>query len=60
MKLGDSRGKLHGGQVGLSGLIPLRSDGSCGSHAERLDHVSNGQRRSIENQKMTLGSQETY
>ncbi len=45
---------------GLPGSSPLGSDGSCGSQAGRLDHINGGQRCSMESQKMTLGSQETY
>ncbi len=41
------------------GSSPLRSGGSCDSQAERLDHISGGQRQSNDSRK-TLGSQGTY
>jgi hypothetical protein len=46
MKLrGNSRGKLHEGQGGLSGSSSLRLDGSCDSQAGMLDRVDGSQRQ---------------
>ncbi len=41
---------------GLPDLISLRSDGSRGSQAGRLDRINGGLRRSRESQKTTLGA----
>jgi hypothetical protein len=38
----NSRGKLHASQGGLPGSSLLRLDGSCGSQAGRLSHMSHG------------------
>jgi hypothetical protein len=43
----------------LLGSSPLKSDGSCGSQAWRLNHIYSGQRHSNESRKTTLGSQGT-
>ncbi len=47
-------------QRGLPGSSPLRSDGSLGSQAGRLDYLTSGLKRSRRNRKTTSDSPWTY